>query len=67
MKPSWKPQLECLEAREVPARLGLILPSVFVYPPSDPTIVPSPTQPPPPGTGGTGTIVILPPPSPTYP
>lgn len=66
MKSTFKPGLELLESREVPAGLRVFATNVPAYPPPDPTTPPLPSVPPAPADGG-GIIVILPPVNPWIP
>ncbi len=66
MKSTFKPGLELLESREVPAGFRGFVPNIFAFPPPDPTTPPLPSVPPAPPGGG-GIIVILPPVNPWIP
>lgn len=67
MSSFFKPRLEALEERDVPASFGWSHMMQVVYPPTDPTEpLPPPPPPPPPPVGGV-IVVVLPPAPPWVP
>lgn len=65
MNPTWKPRLEVLEVRTVPALFvgNLLQLMTDPFPPPDPTEPISTSPPPPPSGGG---VIIIPPSPPPY-